>query len=169
MKSIFTLLTKRGQLFALILALVCIAIVFTSIFGGLGSAGYDTSLDLVPIMQDPESTQNFDFFTPAVAIPAVLTGICGILVVVFLLLGIITDPKGSMKLIIGLIVIAVVFFALYSSSDAETAGKIGALSQEFDVSENTSKVISGGIKTTVGLAIVATISMVLMEVWNLFK
>lgn len=169
MKSIFTLLTKRGQLFALILALVCIAIVFSSILGGLGSAGYDTGLDLVPIMQDPESTQTFDFFTPAVAIPTILTGICFIFVILFLLKDIVTDPKGSMKLIIGLVVLAIIFFALYSTADAETTGKIGALSQEFDVSESTSKIISGGIKTTVGLAIVAAIAMVIMEVWNLFK
>lgn len=169
MKSLFTFLTKRGQLFALLLAIACIVIVFSSIFGGLSNAGYDTGLDLVPILQDDESTQSFDFFTPAVAIPYYLTAICMFLLVIFFIKDIVTNPKGSMKMIIGLIVLAVVFFALYSSSTAENVGKIGALSQEFNVSDNISKMISGGLKTTVGLAIVAAISMVLMEIWNMFK
>ena len=169
MKSIFTLLTKRGQLFALILALVCIAIVFVSILSGLGSAGYDTSLDLVPIMQDEESTQNFNFFSPAVRIPSYLAVICFFIMIAGVFKDIFSDPKGSIKMIIGLVVLAVVFFALYSSSAAENTGKISYLVQEFDVSDNVSKLISGGIKTTVGLTIVAAISMVFMEIWNMFK
>ncbi len=169
MKSLFTLLTKRGQLFSLILAIVCIVIVFASILGGLGSAGYSTSLDLVPIMQDEDSTQSFDFFRPAVVIPAYLAIICFVLMILGVFKDIISDPKGSMKVIIGLVVVTVVFFALYSSSAAEHTGKIESLVQEFDVSDNISKMISGGIKTTVGLAILAAISMVLMEIWNMFK
>jgi hypothetical protein len=169
MKSLFTLLTKRGQLFALILAIVCIVIVFASIMSGLGSAGYDTSLDLVPIMQDETNTQSFNFFSPAVKIPSYLAIICFFIMILGVFKDIFSDPKGSMKMIIGLVVLAVVFFALYSSSAAENTGKISLLVQEFDVSDNVSKLISGGIKTTVGLTVVAAISMVLMELWNMFK
>jgi hypothetical protein len=56
-----------------------------------------------------------------------------------------------------------------SISDSETTGKIAALLQKNDISEGTSKMISGGIKTTVLLAIGAFIAMVVMEILNFFK
>lgn len=169
MKSLFSFLTSKGQLIALLFAVALIAIVFMSIFGGLGSAGYDTSTDLVPILQDEESTQDFGFFGAAVAIPVWLIRIAAVLLLVFFIRSIVQDPKGSMKMIIGLIVVGVIFFALYSMSDAESTGRVSELAQEFDVSDNVSKMISGGLKTTVGLAIVSAVLMVVMELWNLFK
>ncbi len=169
MKSLFNFFTSKGQLGALLLAVALIAVVFMTIFGGLGSAGYDSGTDLVPILQDEESTQTFDFFSPAVSIPVYLIGFAAILLVFFGIKSIVTDPKGSMKLIISLAVLAIIFFALYSMSEAETTGKISELVQEFDVSDNVSKMISGGIKTTLGLAVVSAVLMVIMEIWNLFK
>lgn len=169
MKSLFTLLTSKGQLFSLILSIVCIAIVFFTIFGGLKGAGYETSTDLVPILLDEDSTEEFNFFGPAVSIPVVLGTIGFILIGLFLIKDIVSDPKGSMKLIIGLVVLAIVFFLLYSTANLETTGKISELVQEFKVSDNQSKLITGGIKMTVGLAIATAISMIAMEIWNLFK
>jgi len=153
----------------LIFSLVCIAIVFFTLFSGLKGAGYETSTDLVPILLDDDRTENFNFFGPAVSIPAILTGLGFILIGLFLIKDIVSDPKGSMKLIIGLGVLAIVFFALYSTATLETSGKITELVQEFDVSNNQYKLISGGIKMTVGLAIVTAICMFVMEIWNLFK
>lgn len=169
MKSLFNFFTSKGQLGALIFAIILIAIVFMSIFGGLGSAGYDSGVDLVPILQDEESTQTFDFFKPAVAVPVYLIGFTAMLMIFFGLKAILTDPKGSMKMIISLIVLAIIFFAFYSMSDAETSGKIGELVQEFDVRESTSKMISGGIRTTILLAVVSAALMFIMEIWNMFK
>ena len=41
--------------------------------------------------------------------------------------------------------------------------------QEFDVSENVSKMITGGMKTTVIMAIAALAAMILLEIYNMFK
>lgn len=169
MKSLFTLLTSKGQLFSLVLALICIAIVFFTLFGGLKGAGYETSTDLVPILLDEDRTENFNFFGPAISIPAIL-GIIGFaLIGIFILKDIVSDPKGSLKLIIGLVVLTIVFFALYSSATIETTGRVTELVQEFGVTDGQNKLITGGIKMTVGLAIVTAICMFVMEIWNLFK
>ena len=51
----------------------------------------------------------------------------------------------------------------------ESAGKLGELHEKFSITENVSKFISGGLKTTVGLALAAFGAMVVLEVVNLFK
>jgi hypothetical protein len=169
MKALYNFLTARGQMIALFLAILCVAIVMGSIFSGLGSAGYDTSTDLVSILKDPDSTQEFNFFNPAVAIPRILILLCVIAVVVFGVLSVVSDPKGSLKFIISGGVIVLLFFVFYASSESETTGKIFALLQREDISEGTSKFISGGIKTTMLLIGFSIVSAVAGEVYNIFK
>ena len=67
--------------------------------------------------------------------------------------------------------IAAIFFALYSSSssDLDAASPIYKTLMEFEVGENVSKLISGGIKTTVILGAISALSMIVMEVYNIFK
>ncbi len=169
MKSLFTFFTKYGQGGALLLGLIFVAIVFFSIFSGLKGAGYETSTDLVQILQSENNTQDFNFFNPTAVIPVILIGFGFFLIAFFLLTDIIRDPKGSMKLLIGLFIVGVLMFVFYSTSVSETSGSIFEKMQEFDVSENASKLISGGIKTSVLLAVLSFAGIVLMEIWNLFK
>lgn len=169
MKALFNFLTGKGQLIALLLAILCVVIVLGSIFSGLNGAGYDTSTDLVSILKDPDSTQEFSFFNPAVTIPVILIGLAVVALVVFGVLSVVSDPKGSLKFIISAAVVVVLFFVFYAASESETSGKIFTLLQTNDISESTSKFISGGIKTTVlliGLSVVAAIGG---EVYNIFK
>ncbi len=69
-------------------------------------------------------------------------------------------------------VIVVVFFALYSSSGTDFDSAIGNTLLKFadtGITENTSKIISGSLKTTGMLAIGALVSMVFFEIYNIFK
>jgi len=169
MKALYSFLTGRGQLIALVLAILCVAIVMISIFTGIGNAGYDASTDLVSILKDPDSDQSFNFFNAAVYIPVVLIGIAAISLVVFGVLAIVSDPKGSMKFIVSTAVIMVVFFIFYSMSQSETSGKIFELIQTNGIGEGTSKFISGGIKTTLLLIGLSVVTAVGGEGYNLFK
>lgn len=169
MKALYNFLTSKGQLVALLLAILCVAIVLGSIFSGLGSAGYDVGTDLVSILKDKDSTQEFNFFNPAISIPQALIVIALLALIVFGVISLVSDPKGSLKFIISAAVVLVLFGIFYSISDSETSGKIFELIQKNNISEGTSKFISGGIKTTILLITLSVITAVGGEVYNIFK
>ena len=169
MKSLFNFLTNKGQLIALVIALLCVAIVMGSIFSGLSGAGYDVGTDLVSILKNKDSKETFDFFNAAISIPMVLIGASLLLFVVFGVKSVVSDPKGSLKFVLSFGVILLLFFVFYSMSENETSGKIFGLLQRENIGEGTSKFISGGIKTALLLSGVSLISMVVGELINLFK
>lgn len=168
MKSIYNLLNSKGQLFALGLGLLCIAIVLGSIFSGLGSAGYDTSTDLNQILKDGGG-DGFNFLNPAVMIPRLLTILAVAVILIFGIVGLVTNPKGSLVFLIAVGVLVALFFILTSMSEAETTGKIAALVDKNGISEGVSKMISGGVKSVVLLSAIAFFGIVLMEIYNFFK
>lgn len=164
----YKFLTSKGQLFALILALVVIAIFFGSVISGIGNAGYSTSDDLNAIMKaNPDA--DFSFFMPGLMITVFMAVGAFIIAVFFGLLQVFSNPKGSLKAIIGFGVIAIMFFAIYTTADSDMTGAISATVQKFDISENISKMITGGLKTMSFLAMVAFFGAVILEIWNLFK
>jgi len=164
----YKLLTKKGQLFALVLGLVSVAIALFSIVGGMKSAGYSLSDDLNQIMKgNPELT--FDFFNPALIVVLILIGLAAVAWLVFGLKGLFSNPKASMKFIIAIIAILILVFALYSMAQTETVGRTYELIQKNGISENISKMITAGIKTTLALSIFAVVAMVAMELRNAFK
>lgn len=82
---------------------------------------------------------------------------------------VIIDPKGSAKGLIGMGAMLVLFIILYLSSSPETTGKLGTLHETFSISDNLSRAISGGIKSTLILAILGIGAFLYSEVRNLFK
>jgi len=164
----YKLLTEKGQLFALLLGIVAIAIAMLSIVTGIKGAGYSTSDDLNAIMKsNPEAS--FDFFNPAITVVMILIVIALVAWFTFSIWLLIKDPKGSLKFLMGIGGILVLFFIMYSMSDAEHAGRLGMLVQKFDVSDNVSKLISGGVKTAVLGIVVGFVGAAIMEILNLFK
>jgi len=164
----YKLLTKNGQLFALILGVGVVAIYLFTVFGGLSSAGYSTSDDLNAILKNNPDA-NFDFFNAGMYLTIALVALAVGLAILFGLWQVISSPKASLKGIIAVVVLAALFFVLYSTAEAESTGKIGELVQRFDVSDTASKIITGGLMTTFILAAAATLFMVLGEIRNLFK
>ena len=74
-----------------------------------------------------------------------------------------------MKIGLGLLGLIAIFFILYSTADAEGAGKLGETIDKFNITPNVSKFISAGIFTTVGLLALSALFIVLAEVRNIFK
>ncbi len=167
----YNLLAKKGQLFAILLGVVAVVIFLGTVIGGLGSSGYSLSDDLNQIMKN-NPDQTFNFFNPGLAITLALIVIGAVVAVLFGLYQLVSAPKNSLKLIVSLAVIAVLFFALYSTSSSDFDSPIGATLMRFaetGVTENVSKVISGGLMTTLILAGIAIVGMLLFEIYNIFK
>lgn len=152
---------------ALILGLVCIAIFLISALTGISSAGYELGTDLNALPDDVKS--EISFFNPGLGLARAMVYACFGLAVVFGLFNFAKFPKASIKAAAALLAIVILFFILYSTSSMEETGKLAMLHDKFDVSEGTSKFISGGLKTTVIMALGAFIIMILAEIRNIFK
>lgn len=163
----YKLLTTKGQLIAIGIGLFSVLVALGSIVAGVNDK-YSMSDDLNAIMKDnPEAT--FDFFNPAITVVICLIAVALISAVLFGLIGLISDPKGSMKFLLGFLGLAILFFILYSTASSEHTGRLAMLTEKFNVSDNVSRLITGGVKTVVYSIAFAAIAAVVMEIRNLFK
>ncbi len=164
----YKFLTKNGQTMALGLGVLVIAIFLISVFTGLSNAGYDMSTDLNKLT-DAEQAE-IGFFDAGIKLTVFMIFIAFVLAfVVFGIFDLMKFPKNAIKFAIGVIGLAVVFFALYKTSSFDTAGRMELLNEKFEITESISKFISGGIKTTLGLLGFSVIAVIAGELWALFK
>ncbi len=162
----YKFLTKNGQTAALVLGVLCIIIFFVSVYVGFNNSPYDMGTDL----NEVEDKSTINFFNSGLWIAILLTAACAILaLIVFGVLNLMKFPKSAMKFGLGFVVLLAVFGGLYATSSMETTEKMIDLHNEFDVSEKVSKMISGGLKTMMGLGAVAFLVMIGAEIRNLFK
>jgi len=170
MNSLYNLFSAKGQMFAFLLGVALVAIILISAITGLGSAGYDVGTDLNQILKSPGNTETFDFFNLVVALPRILVILAIALIFIFGIMQLVKNPKGSLKVLAGFGVVAILFFVFYSMAVPETGdSRLAMLHGKFDITETASKLISGGIKTVLTLGIGAILLMVVSEVLNLFK
>ena len=85
------------------------------------------------------------------------------------LYGFITNPKASLKFLIGIVVLLAIVGILYAISKDETSGPIRDLVEQYDIQGTISRLISGGILATVILLGIAFVTVLLAEVRNAFK
>lgn len=164
----YKFLTKNGQTMALGLGVLVIAIFFINIYSGFNSSGYDmsTALNKLPKADQAE----ISFFDAGIFLTIVMVVVSFALAfVVFGLTDLIKFPKNAIKIGGGILFIGLVFFILYSTSSFDNTGRLVGLNEKFDITENISKFISGGIKTTLGLLGFSVIAVVLGEIWSQFK
>lgn len=164
----YKFLTKNGQSLALGLGVLVIAIFLINIYTGFNAANYDMSVDLNKL-PDAEIA-GIGFFDTGIFLTVCMIGIAFFLAfIVFGLTDLIKFPKNAIKIGGGLLAIGLIFFALYSTSSFDEAGRFAKLNNDFDITEGISKFISGGIKTTLGLLIFSGIALVVGELWSAFK
>lgn len=163
----YKFLTKNGQLIALGLGILVIAIFLGSVFSGFGA---NEAIDMSTDLNAYDGKADIQFFNPGIGATIFMIATAAILaLVVFGIINLLKFPRAAIKFAIGLVVLAIIFGGLYATSSMETSGKLAMLHERESISENVSKLISGGIKTTVGLALAAFIIMVISEVRNIFK
>lgn len=168
MLGIYNFFSSKGQTVAFMLGLLVVAIVLGMAISGIGSAGYTMGTDLNEVLKTNEN-ETFGFFNPAVMLPAFMVLVIVGFIAIFSLRNLISDPKGSLKFLVGFAVVLILFFILYSTSSAETSGVMGKLHDEFNVTESASKLISAGIMTTLILLGAAVVLMIITSIYNMFK
>lgn len=155
----YDFLVKRGEMLAFGLGILLVLIFLFTAIPGLDS------FNALP--EDQQNTS--DIFNIGLWLAIVLLIITGIVAIGFGLLQLVTNPKGSIKVLIGLAALIAVFGVLYATSEVETTGSIVKASADFNVDDNTSKMISAAIKTGIGLSVVSVIAFIGAELWNAFK
>jgi len=167
----YKFLTKHGQLLAILLGVLVVALFLGSVFSGLGAAGYGVGDDLNLILKNAKQAEGpvpaFDFFNPGLGATLALAAIAALSALLFGIWQLITSPKESMKGILGIVALLAIFFAFYSSADPGNVAK--DLLDRFTINDNVSNLITGGIATTLVLLGGAFVIMILAEVRNLFK
>ena len=164
----YKFLTKNGQSLALGLGVLVIAIFLISIYTGFSSAGYDMSTDLNKL-SDAEQAE-IGFFDAGIGLTVAMIIVSFLLAfVVFGIFDLIKFPKNAVKFAIGVLGLAIVFYALYATSSFDTGGRLAKLNDDFDITPTISKFISGGIKTTLGLLGFSAFAVVVGELWSIFK
>ncbi len=152
-------LTKYGQLGAFLIGLIVIVAYLASVFGGL--EGFNALAK-----EDRGTTGIFDtglYLTIALFI------VCAVAAVLFGLYHMITNPKGALKAIIGIAVLLILFFALYSTSTPENSGIVANAVEKFGLTSGESQFISAAIKSTLILGGLAALAFIVSEITNLFK
>jgi len=156
MKSLYNTLNKHGQLVAFGFGALIVILFLAIAFSGLSKLGSNpTNEELYPLGL-------FDFGILGAKWLAILGAIAAIALELF---NMATNPKAAIRLLMGLGVIAVVFFIGYAmSSDTITESM-----KQFSVSAGTGKLIGGAIWTAIFMVLGAVGLMVVSELRGLFK
>ena len=155
----YQFLTKNGTSVAFGLGLLIAILFLFSVLGGLD--GFNA------LPKDDKGTTSI--FNIGLQAALVLIVLCAIVALLFGIYHLVTNPKGAVKLIIGLAVLVGLIIVLYSISTPEKSGPIFETIQEFNISDNVSKFISAALSTVLILAGLAALSFVVSEIRNLFK
>jgi len=155
----YQFLTKHGQLAAFGLGLLIAVVFLIAVMGGIAD------FDALP-KEEKGTTTIFNFGLMSAIVLTILSFIAALGFGVWHL---IQHPKGSMKMILGLVGMLVIFGIFYASAQEETSGKLFELIQENNISSAQNKFITGSLWTGVVLAILAAGTFVVSEVRNLFK
>ena len=159
----YKFLTKYGQLLSVGVSIVVVGIFLITSFVGLSNAGYTTSTDLIDYKTE------ISFFNTGLYLTIALLIIAALAWVLFAVYQLISDPKGSIKFVIGGAALLAVFIIFYFIANTEVSGKMAELVSKFDISENVHRLISGGMNTTAVLLGLSVVVMIVSEFINIFK
>lgn len=155
----YKFLTKNGQLLAFGLGAFITVISVVLIMSGLSDFN----------LLDKETRVTSDIFNFGMKAGIALVFICALLMLVFGLMQIASNPKGSIKGIIGLIVMVVVFFVAKSMAAPAVATDMKEAMEKYNVTDGIGSYISGGISLTLLVGAIAVAALFISEIRNFFK
>ena len=161
----YNFLTKNGQTVAFLLGVALVGIFLINVTTGMAS--------FEALAEDQQAETGIFNFGLSGAI--VLVIVAAIAMLLFGIYQVVTNIKGSLKGIIGLVVLGAVFFIAYNSASGEPTPFIQGAVDKFEaagngiISAGNLKFIGGGISTVVILVLIAVAAFVLAEIRNLFK
>lgn len=159
MLGVYNFLTKHGQVVAFGLGLL-----ITLAFYGMVGGGIE-EFNLVEEKLRPKAPEG-EIFTPGIAITVWLARLAALLIIGFGIYHVVQNPKGALKGIIGLVVLAVIFGIAYSMSAGEI---LDTWNTEDEITSGISKYVDGAITTTGVLIGLALLAFIYSEIRNFFK
>ncbi len=155
----YNILSKKGQLFAVVLGVVGLLLFIIPVLSGL--EGFN--------LLSEEEKVNSNIFNTGILIPIVFIIIAAIAWLLFSVYQMATNPGQAKKGLLGLAGLVAIFLITYFTSEPETSGPIKAAAEEFALNDGASKFVSGAIKTTAVLGGIAILALIAAEVKNFFK
>lgn len=159
----YKFLVANGQRLAFGLGILITAIFLFSVIGGL---------DQFNELPD-EDQATTSIFNAGISGAIILIVIAAVALIAFGLMQVLSDLKGSMKGIIGLVVLLVIFFIAYSTANGDAAAEIAPIGTAIEkvggIAPGNLKFIGGSIITAMVLVGTAFASFVLAEIINFFK
>lgn len=155
----YKFLSKNGQTVGFLLGFAFVAIYLIMVTTGLGD------FDSLP-REEQFKTGIFNFGLMSAMVLSVLALV---LAVAFGLFQFISNPKGSIKVLAVLALIAIIYFIFRGMGAGDFASPIGPTLEKFQITEGVSSYISGAIGTAVALAVLAVIALAISEIINFFK
>ena len=158
MRNIFQFLISKGVAAAFGLGLLITILFLVFVMGGID--------DFNALGKEDQYTSGIFDFGLRAAIG--LTVLCAIAMLLFGIMQIASDFKGSLKGIIGFIAILAIFFIAKSIAGADT-GYLAEVVDKFNITDAQSGLISGAITTSLAMLGLAVLSLVLTSIRNFFN
>ena len=167
----YSFLNKYGQALAFGIGVLITIIFLASIF-----SADDTTLELLQANDKTAETYETDIFNFGISISLILTALAFVVALVFGLIQMASNPKGSIKGIAGLVVLALILFVGYSmasgeATDPEIQNAITKFetSQESEITPGNLKFISGSILTAIVMIGLAVLTLLVFGIRSIFK
>ncbi len=156
----YKFLTKNGQTISFLVGLLITVVFLALVFGGLENFN----------ALGEEEARESNLFNFGINAAVGLIIICAIGMIAFIFINVITNLKGNLKLLIGLVVIFALFFIMFGGATFEAEGTLlGDLLRDKNISSGQNGFIVGGIWTAVILTLLAFASFIVLEIVNFFK
>ncbi len=152
----YNFLTKYGQLVSLLVAVLIIVAFYLTASGGMDE------FDMLP-KAEWYTTKIFNIGLGGAIFLLVLALAAW---VIFSVVNIVRNPKGSLLSLISFIGLVVLFFIFYSMADGDVSAP---LYEKFGITSNQSKLISAGLNTTLVTLAGAVLAFFGSEVRNFFR
>ncbi len=156
----YKLFAKYGLILAFVIALIFTLIFLVPVLSGL-PAGFN---ELPP--EDQVATDVFDVGLKA-AIVLIIASVA--ILILGSLYSIVKNPKSALKGLLGIAVLLVLIFVLYSTTGAESNARVLAAMEEFNVTQNMTRIFSAFLKGSFILAGIALVLMLLGEIRSLLQ
>lgn len=155
----YELLSKKGQVVSLGIAVLSMLLFFIPVIVGL---------DAFNSLSEGEKIHS-NIFNSGFYVTFALLGIAILGWIVFAALQLVSNVKKSLKGIIAFVALFLLFAVVYMFSEAESTGFLSSIANEFGLSDNQSRLISTLITSTGILGVVSVVILLIFEVRNFFK
>ena len=155
----YDFLVKRGEMLAFGLGIILVLLFMFTVVPNLDS------FNALP--EDQQKTS--DIFNTGLWLALILLAITALAAVLAGIYQFIRNPKGSVQVLGGLAILGVIFAIFYATATVETTGSIVDAAAEFKVDDNTSKMITAGIKTAILMSVGSVVAFIGAELFNAFK